>query len=308
MRSAFAISLGICFLLLNPKAEAWNKSGHIVSAAIAYADLKERRPDVLAKVIQLLTRHPYFESGWANKLSKVSSDDRDLYVLMLAARWSDDVRGTSQYDRPEWHYVNIPYFPGEISVEIPHGQGILKALHENYSIAEYASSDDKARAVAVSWIFHLIGDVHQPLHVTKLVTEQFPLPEGDRGGTRFYIRVKDRMAPISLHKFWDGLILGSDKFKAARDMATLLRNKPGFKRENFAEELTVRSFSEWAFASYVIAKDRTYLNGTLQGSKVQGEGPVLPNDYKDKAKQTAERQIVLSGFRISDIMVDLMGQ
>ncbi len=30
------------------------------------------------------------------------------------------------------------------------------------------------------WVFHLVGDVHQPLHTVALFTTQFPPPEGIR--------------------------------------------------------------------------------------------------------------------------------
>jgi hypothetical protein len=211
------------------------------------------------------------------------------------------------YDRPGWHYVNIPYRPGGVGMEIPQGDGILNAFPENRSTAKSTEADDKAHAVAVCWMFHLIGDAHQPLHTTKLVTQQFPQPGGDRGGTRFYIRVTPSRSTISLHQFWDGLILGSNRFQSVRNEATALRNRPDMKRDNFAEQLAFPSFNDWAVATYNIAKERAYLNGTLKGSTSKNVGVVLPSHYKDEAKEVAERQIVLSGYRISDAMVDVFG-
>jgi hypothetical protein len=35
---------------------------------------------------------------------------------------------------------------------------------------------------------------------------------------------------------------------------------------------------------------------------------VLPSDYTDKAKEVAEHEIVLSGYRMSEAMVDVFGQ
>ncbi len=228
---------------------------------------------------------------------------------MLAARWPDDVRRKyREYDRPKWHYVNIPYLPGENEALIPEGDSIITAFPENRSIVGSASADGKARAVAVCWMLHLIGDTHQPLHTIKLVTKQFPEPEGDRGGTRFYIRVWPNASTISLHKFWDDLILGSGKFQGARNKASKLRNNPALKRENFAEQLAVSSFNDWATATYRIAVEDAYRNGTLEGSNDKEDGVALPNSYSDKAKEIAERQIVLSGYRISDAMIKVFDQ
>ncbi|MGO9568743.1 MAG: S1/P1 nuclease [Desulfomonilaceae bacterium] len=308
MRSVIALFSGICFLLAAQVVQAWTKPGHMVSAAIAYADLKEQHPEVLAKVIEVLKQHPQFESKWAPKLEQVPAEDRDLYLFMLAARWSDDVRKKyPEYDRPAWHYVNMPFRPGGTGSSIPEGESIVRAFSDNRSAVKSAA-DVKDRAVALCWMFHLIGDIHQPLHTVMLVTDQFPEPEGDRGGTRFYIRVTSSGKTMSLHGLWDGLIIGSDKFQAVRNEATDLRNRPGFKREDFAEQLAVKLFNDWAVETYNVAIEQAYRGGTLKGSSDKNDGVFLPSDYMDKAKAVAEKQIVLSGYRLSDAMVEVFGQ
>jgi len=64
----------------------------MTSAAIAQADLTERKAHVTVKVVKVLKKHLHFESKWADNLSQVPADDGGLYLFMLAARWSDDVR------------------------------------------------------------------------------------------------------------------------------------------------------------------------------------------------------------------------
>lgn len=179
---------------------------------------------------------------------------------------------------------------------------------KNRSIAKSRAADEKTRAVAVCWMFHLISDVHQPLHTIKLVTKQFPEPKGDRGGSGFYVRETPSGSTISLHHLWDGLIIGSDKFQAVRNEATTLPKKPGLKRVNMAEELAVKSFKDWALRSYTVAVEQAYRKGNLRGSAIKDDGAVLPSDYVDKAKKVAERQFVLSGYRISDAMVEMFGR
>jgi len=275
----------------------------MTSAAIAYADLKERNPGVLAKVVQVLRKHPHFESKWHEKLSQVPQDDRDLCLFMLAARWPDDIRKKyPEYDRPAWHSVKIPYRPGKERERIPDGDSIIRAFSKNRSIVKSTAVDEKARAVAVCWMFHLIGDVHQPLHTIKLVTNQFPEPKGDRGGSGFYVRMTPSGSTTSLHRLWDGLVLGSDEFQTVRDKATSLRKKPGLKRHRLGEQLAVKSFRDWVLGSYTIAVEQAYRKGTLRGSTMKDDGAVLPGDYIDEARKVSERQMVLSGYRISDTM------
>jgi hypothetical protein len=305
-RAAIAVFSGVCFLVATASAQAWNKPGHMTAAAIAYADLKERNPAVLSKVVRLLNQHPHFESKWQEKLGQVPKDNRDLYLFMLAASWPDDVRKKyPEYDRPQWHSVKIPYRPGKQKVKIPDGDNMISAFPENRSVVKPATGDDKARAVAVCWMFHLIGDVHQPLHTIKLVTEQFPEPKGDRGGSGFYVRETPNGSTTSLHHLWDGLVVGSAKFQAVRNKATSLRNEPGLKRDKFADRLAVKSFKRWALESYAIAVEKAYRKGTLKGSTVKADGTLLPVDYIEKAREVAERQMVLSGYRISNAMADI---
>ena len=309
MRVVIALLCGTCIFVATPTSQAWNNAGHMTSAAIAYADLKERNPGVLAKVVQVLRKHPHFESKWHEKLSQIPQDDRDLCLFMLAARWPDDIRKKyPEYDRPAWHSVKIPYRPGKEKLKIPGGDSIIRAFPKNRSIAKSTAADEKALAVAVCWMFHLVSDVHQPLHTIKLVTNQFPEPKGDRGGSGFYVRVTPSGSTISLHRLWDGLVLGSGKFQPVHNEATALRNRLDLSRENFAEQLAVKPFNDWVVASYNMARDEAYRKGTLRGSTNKDDGALLPNDYTDKAKEIAERQIVLSGYRISDAMVDVFGK
>jgi hypothetical protein len=107
--------------------------------------------------------------------------------------------------------INLPYKPegqpGSVQTVEPPPENVLSAYQANLDIVRGTAPGD--RAVALCWVFHLLGDMHQPLHTIKLFTTQFPAPEGDRGGTRFYIRVKPTNATtISLHAFWDDLVLG----------------------------------------------------------------------------------------------------
>jgi hypothetical protein len=307
MRALVAFLSGICFIAATLTVQAWNKPTHMISAAIAYADLNEQNPAVITKIIQVLKKHPQYKSLWEGKLSQVSNEDRDLYLFTLAARWPDDVRNKyPEYDHHLWHYVNIPYRPGEAQGMIPEGEGIIKAFPENLSTLNSTTSDDQARAVALCWVFHLIGDIHQPLHSIAIFTQQFP--KGDEGGSIFYI-LPPNGKPISLHKLWDDLILGyKNDFREARNKATVLRNNADLKRAKFAEQLAVKQFNDWAVEGYNLAIERAYYKGTLKGSTDKENGAPLPENYTKGAKETAERQIVLSGYRISDAIVELFGK
>jgi hypothetical protein len=35
-------------------------------------------------------------------------------------------------------------------------------------------NDRQPRAIALAWLFHLVGDVHQPLHTVQLFSREYP--------------------------------------------------------------------------------------------------------------------------------------
>src|SRR5262245_38719049 len=89
-------------------ALAWNAAGHQVSGAIAYQVLQKESPQTIAKVVTILNELPDFKKSWEKKLEAVPEGERDELLFMLATRWADDIRGKPKYDRPKWHYINLP--------------------------------------------------------------------------------------------------------------------------------------------------------------------------------------------------------
>ncbi len=281
----------------------------MVSGAIAYSELQRIDSSKVKKVVELLKKHPQYNSRWKPILdqSPLTASEKDQYLFMLAARWPDDARGGAMFDRPMWHYVNLPFTPGMALIPPlanSSQESILTAFPKNIEILKgNASASDKA--VAFCWFEHLVGDVHQPLHTTKLITAQYPEPEGDRGGTRFYIRVSTNNSTISLHKFWDDLILGSEKFRSVRNKSTELLSRGNLKRSSYPQ-LTETHFESWAKnESFKLAKELAYRKGNLKGSSDKANGTVLPTDYASSVKPVAESQIVLAGYRMADVMQKL---
>lgn len=311
MRKIFACALATLTLatIFAARADAWNKAGHMVTGAIAYQVLEKESPKTIPMVVGLLKQHPDFAS-WEKQADnlKLAGADRDLYFFMKAARWADDARDNPMYYPPNLHndrlhYINYPYRPKEqpdtVKTAPPGDINIVRGYQDKLDIVG-AKGKDAERAVALCWVFHLIGDVHQPLHVTALFTTQFP--EGDRGATLFFIRATDKSSPINLHKFWDDLIIGSDGFQDVRNCATELRNRKEHAKEQLTE-LAVIEFEKWAAKeSLELAKTHVYREGKLQGGAKKNAAPVLPDDYAKTVQPIAERRAVLAGYRLAAVL------
>jgi S1/P1 Nuclease len=139
---------------------------------------------------------------------------------MQPARWADDIRTRDKpQNRPPWHYVNLPFKPegqpANVQIREPEPLNILTAMAENKSVVRNGN-DAERKAIALAWLFHLVGDIHQPLHTAQLFTVDYP--QGDRGGNEICVRVTEGGQPMDLHRFWDGVITSSSNLTRLRKL------------------------------------------------------------------------------------------
>jgi hypothetical protein len=223
--------------------------------------------------------------------------------------WADDIRTRDKAQhRGPWHYIDWPFKPdgqpGSVQTKPPAAVNILTALAENERIAK-TDTDPTRRAIALSWLFHLVGDIHQPLHSAQIFTTEYT--NGDRGGNAICVRASQTGKPIDLHRFWDGLITSSQNVTTLRNEATALRNRPDFSKGQLTE-LARHDFDSWAKESVEIATKIAYQNGAVPGNPKITRGDcteianaaILPAGYVKLAVRIADRRIILAGYRLSD--------
>jgi len=282
---------------------AWNRAGHMVSGAIAYDDLLRDAPATIARVVAILRKHPQYESRWKSQMENISQPDQDRLLFMLAARWPDDVRGDKAFDHPLWHYIDYPYKPPGQPPSLPGlapaADDIVAAFKRNVAVLNSTAPDDQ-KAVALCWIFHLMGDSHQPLHATSLVTTQFPT--GDQGGNLFFIQA-DPLKPgtQNLHSYWDGILLTEDQYiPAGRRAVSIEKNH---SRGSLGELSRRPDFEMWMKKeSFDLAISTVYRRGKLQSGPDRDHGVALPSNYHAAAKRVAERRVALAGYRLADFL------
>ena len=146
-------------------------------------------------------------------------------LFMLAPRWADDIRRDNAQHRGPWHYINFPFKPdgqpASIQTKPPQAVNIITALVDNERIVN-TDTDPARKSIALTWLFHLIGDIHQPLHSVQIFTTDYP--NGDQGGNLVCVRPSETGNPINLHRLWDGLLTSSNNVRTLRNMATELRS------------------------------------------------------------------------------------
>jgi hypothetical protein len=140
----------------------------MVSGAIAYEELRRTNPQVLGRVVALLKQHPDYERLWRARVqdAQAAGIDEAEALLMQAARWPDDARSRLP-GREGWHYINLPYALNGGPAPEPPPVNILSAYQTNLDLVRGNNlppgrQGQIARAEALCWVLHLVGDVHQP--------------------------------------------------------------------------------------------------------------------------------------------------
>ena len=110
--------------------------------------------------------------------------------------WADEQRSNPQSfwqkDANPWHYVTLPGGKRPSELVSPAEGDALMALERFAAIARDRSKSRGERALAVRFIIHIVGDLHQPLHVGNGI---------DRGGNDTKVTWFGEQS--NLHSVWD---------------------------------------------------------------------------------------------------------
>jgi hypothetical protein len=321
-RRPACIVLAVAVLLpVSPRpAAAWSGPGHAAVAAIAYRQLP---PEVRARCIEILRHHTDFPR-WQSDYEKLATSlpphlDLGLYLFIRASTWPDEIRrqGANPYDHPNWHFVDFAVQQSDLSAtgaEPAPADDILHGIRESERVLADPGATAEAQAAHLSWLIHLVGDIHQPLHCATLVNATaYPPPDGDRGGNSFYIR--PNLQVINLHAFWDQQ-LGSAQPPPPRQAlndAILLETEHG--RASLPQLAAPSAPLAWSHESLGAAVRHAYqyqetVQGAprlirLPGSATQQDAPPLPAGYSKQSQQVARERIALAGYRLADLLRSL---
>ena len=186
------LTLGAAFLAaaaIPSPAFAWGKTGHRVVAALADAQL----------------------SGLARAHVKALLG---VESLDEAATWPDDMRSAPgqfwQKTATPWHYVTLN---GIVYDQAPSEGDALKAMSRFRATLQDPNASLADKQLALRFIVHLVGDLHQPLHVGKCC---------DRGGNE--VKVKWFGRDLNLHSVWDSALVDEQQLSFTEMAARLQRH------------------------------------------------------------------------------------
>jgi hypothetical protein len=306
-------------------ALAWNETGHRLIAVAAYELLT---PEMRNKVVEILRRHERFDADFQKQMPpeivKLEHKQQMRWLFSQAAWWPDVVRGfkdaqREKYHRGTWHYVNRPLFLDEgqrlrlqekltvnLLAEIPEGfdekaYNVLQALRNSSSKLKSPSTPSAEKALHLCWLFHLVGDSHQPMHASALFTEKM-FPEGDFGGNKIPLAIKK-----NLHALWDDFLGEKQTLNEISSRWIRWREDEDLKKigERAASEM---EFVKWIDESQDLARTASYHENILAEvrSKERTDTPLVPIDlpkaYFKEGGKIAQRRAIEAAFRLSKLM------
>jgi hypothetical protein len=198
LTTAFSFSIAV---------HAWGVDGHRAVANLAEARLST---EAKAEVIRLLAIEP---GATLASVSTYADEHRD--------------RSTAR-----WHYVNFPRDSCNYQVkrDCPDGQCVVTALDTQVKVLA-SKAPDEQRLLALKWLVHLVGDIHQPLHAGY---------GDDRGGNSYQLQAFGR--GTNMHALWDvGLIRGAGDDAVSLTKRLLTRQVPPSETARTSAEIAEES-------------------------------------------------------------------
>jgi hypothetical protein len=305
-------------------------------AVLACAALGWHRPagafgDVAHQAIALVAQ-AHLDPRAAREIERLLALDRDAFTMRDGGSTSDSFARQStwaDYHRESqralgkppneihgasWHFVNIELrggaldaacsgFPrlgaGARASDGPDPDCIVNKIEQFAAELASPSVPDDEKLLALKWLLHLVGDLHQPLHVSD---------DFDRGGNAKSASVAGGI-PAPLHLHWDTTFVeaigatGAARTTHPRRVVAALPEPSAADRARWLDKPQVRA---WALESFAIAKAHAY--GRLPPPERAGDGVVyrLDASYAENAARIVAEQIGKGGYRLAALLNDAL--
>ena len=317
-------------VVVAPCAHAWSDGGHEIIGDMSFRMLTTSTRE---KAVRYLRAIPTAEADLvAPTASAGDVGNIDAAVFARAATWPDIIREkthpmhATDHHGP-WHYINVPltvsqdaptslpapaettYRAGATTAALAE-MNSLQAIVHNTQILKDPTASDERKGIALAWVLHLGGDIHQPMHNATWFSAS--KPEGDKGGNTTFVR-EPSGAIEKLHSLWDGLLGRRLDHAKIRADSLAIATGPESTTETLGADRDSLNPVVWSDEGTTLARRFAYLiddAGTTVGLTRGSAGPnkpgMVPADYIDNARAVARRRAALAGRRLALLLEDSM--
>ena len=241
------VKILVIYTLLSSFVLGWGKTGHRIVGKIAETYLTKNAKTQIKK---LMGHHD---------LSRMSN-------------WADEIKSD-----PSWkiandrHWCTIP--DGELYEKDKHSGKAVEKVNDFISVLKNKKSKKEDRQIALKFLIHLIGDLHQPMHVGNGI---------DRGGND--IKLKWFNAPTNLHRIWDSDLINLQELSYSEYSDYLMLNEDRGK---------IRKWQGDDVLTYI------HESRDLRNQCYDFSGENLKWEYFYKHKELLEKRLLQGGVRLS---------
>jgi hypothetical protein len=287
LRKSCLVAAAIAALGPTPAA-AWGDLGHKVTALVAYRHLT---PQARLKLDALLA---------------TDGDTLTPPDFANRATWADKYR-TTHRETAAWHFVDIEIaapdlqsacfgFPtlstSQLASQGPAQDCVVNKIEEFAAELQSAATPPAERLLALKFLIHFVGDLHQPLHAAD---------HDDRGGNCIGLSASsDRRGAArapNLHAYWDVAVVDAQGASAAQ-IADKLDAGISIALLN---EWTSGTTRGWAMETFEIARREAYALPSRPSCGTQG-AVALSQEYETEARKVAAAQLLKAAIRMASIL------
>ena len=240
-------------------------------------------------------------------VTNILQHDPTGQTLVAVAGWADTVRDSSMPETYNWHFVDIPVngtpptydATRDCQNDPKKGDCVVNALGREIALLTDPGASAEDRAVALKFVTHLVGDLHQPLHCAER--------NGDRGGnevTVTFFGATHEDPPYqhslwNLHAVWDGGMIDHTK----RSQAAYVKALEDWIATQDVRAIESGTVTDWANETHAQAVHHAYKNAKGTGSFPATKGSV--GKTYDKANlPVADQQLAKAGVRLAKVLND----
>ncbi|WP_316805410.1 S1/P1 nuclease [Pedobacter nototheniae] len=232
-----------------------------------------------------ITGHKTVASIAANHLTPSAKQAvKDLLEnesLADVASWADEIRNEPEFKATAgWHFVNVAdgLNFNEFSKAVKNSEkpDLLKALTLNEQVINDQMATKEQKKIALKFIVHLVGDAHQPMHVSRAE---------DKGGNTIQVQFDGK--GTNLHSLWDSRLLDHQNLSISQ-----LTNQ---------DNASVSEIKKWQNASPLNWLFESYQISSKLYAEVEQNNKIDEKYYQSHISIVNER-IEMGGIRLAGLL------
>ncbi|MBS1509266.1 MAG: S1/P1 nuclease [Bacteroidetes bacterium] len=251
------------FLYLPYSSMAWGLLGHRIVGQIADSYLTKKAKKAIAAIL---------------------GDES----VAMSSNWPDFIKSDPSYSYlSSWHYIDFkPNMSADsIKAYLINDSATDAYTKMNFLITQLKNKDleQEKKVMYLRLLIHIVGDVHQPLHVGH---------SDDQGGNK--IKVMWFGTSYNLHSIWDAQLINFQQLSYTEYAAAI-----NHTTKEYRKQLQDAPIADWLVESNKIA-EKIY-------GDIKEPDQKLDYGYNFKYLDTLNSQLLKGGVRLAGILNEIFG-